>query len=253
MHACPCQYEGSLATDPSPYHAGSQPKRKAAYDGICSALGIHQSQSHPRLRGLQSDLNHANDLIINGLSLSSWERNASWTQKFKSYVMDKCPTLATGGSIARAVTHDVVALAFLAHVDKTNPGKKTVVSSARRALNMLRGFMGHQSLHNHAQSNLLARASTREVVTTVRQSAGIPPVMLASLISSWGYSTTWWERQTVLMVIVGFITLSRGAGVVSCLSDGVSWISCGARSCGTQKTSAPQSETGAKAAKTPPV
>ena len=97
MHACPCQYEGSLATDPSPYHAGSQPKRKAAYDGICSALGIHQSQSHPRLRGLQSDLNHANDLIINGLSLSSWERNASWTQKFKSYVMDKCPTLATGG------------------------------------------------------------------------------------------------------------------------------------------------------------
>ena len=140
--------------------------------------------------------------------------------------MTKCPAMATGYSVPKAVAHSDVALAFLASVDRTNVGKKTVVASARRALNAMRAFLCLPSLVDHKKVNLLAKASTRVKVTTTRQSPGIPSIILAAIIFSWGQSRIWWKRQTTLMILTGFLGLARGAGVTSCLRDGISWVLC---------------------------
>ena len=107
-----------------------------------------------------------------------------------------------------------------------NPGKKTVVKAARRALNYLRSFLDLPPIKNSTRENLLTKASQVRVVATVRQSPGLPTVMLAAIIQDWGESPVWWKRQTVSMILNGFLTLARGAGVTSFLADGISWVSC---------------------------
>ena len=136
------------------------------------------------------------------------------------------PHLASGESVAAAVAHKLAPLAFLSWVDDENPGRKTVVKSARRALNTLRSFMGLPPLAKCVREQLLTKASHVRVVATVRQSPGIPTVMIAAIIQGWGRSPVWRKRQTVAMMLTGFLILGRGAGVTSCLAEGISWVSC---------------------------
>ena len=159
-------------------------------------------------------------------STPTWERNASWAGKFADYVRENCPSLSSGLSIAPAVAREDAVLAFLASVNRRCPGSKPEVKAARRAINALRSLMGLPSLENHMRANLLTRASHMRNVSTVKQSAGMVPVMLAAMIHGWGRSRVWWKRQTVLMALLGFVTLARGAGVTSCLDTGVAWVGC---------------------------
>ena len=127
-------------------------------------LGLQDNAIHDKLLlGIKEDLEHADSVIINALSLSSWLRNASWAMKFAEYVKQRCPHLVSGESVARAVVEEQVVVAFLANVDRNNPGKKTVVKSARRATNTLRAF-----LENHAMTDLLTKAAAKSGVSTVR-------------------------------------------------------------------------------------
>ena len=189
-------------------------------------VGLTGPSHRANLPGLKIDLEHADRVLIDALSLSTWERNASWASKFADYVRDNCPSLSSGISIAPAVAREDAILAFLANVNRKAPGSKTVVKAARRAINALRSLMGLTSLENHMRANLLTKASHMRNVSTVKQSAGIVPVMLAAMINGWGRSRVWWKRQTVLMALLGFVTLARGAGVTSCLGTGVAWVAC---------------------------
>ena len=189
-------------------------------------VGLPGPSHRGDLPGLESDLKHADQVLIDALSLSTWERNASWAGKFADYIRDNCPSLTSGVSVAPAVAREDAVLAFLANVNRRCPGSKTVVKAARRAINALRSLMGLPSLENHMRANLLAKASRMRNVSTVKQSAGIVPVMLAAMIHGWGRSRVWWKRQTVLMALLGFVTLARGAGVTSCLDTGVAWVAC---------------------------
>ena len=189
-------------------------------------VGLTGPNHRAGLPGLENDLEYADQVLIDALSLSTWERNASWAGKFADYVRDNCPSLSSGISIAPAVARDDAILAFLASVNRRCPGSKTVVKAARRAINALRSLMGLPSLENHMRANLLTKASLMRNVSTVKQSAGIVPMMLAAMINGWGRSRVWWKRQTVLMALLGFVTLARGAGVTSCLGTGVAWVAC---------------------------
>ena len=101
-----------------------------------------------------------------------------------------------------------------------------MVKAARRALNTFRSFLDLPPIKNKTREKLLTKASTVRVVSTVRQSPGLPTVMLAAIIQEWGGSPIWWKRQTVSMMLNGFLTLARGAGVTSSLAQGISWVSC---------------------------
>ena len=101
-----------------------------------------------------------------------------------------------------------------------------MVKAARRALNNLRSFLDLPPLKNKTREKLLTKASEVRVVSTVRQSPGLPTVMLAAIIQGWGGSPIWWKRQTVSMMLNGFLALARGAGVTSSLAQGISWVSC---------------------------
>lgn len=143
--------------------------------------------------------------------------------KFAAYVSEFCPDLIRGASVAPAVARKDALLGFLSKVDEDHPGTKTAVKSA---VNALRSFMDLPPLDNNLRTNLLIRASQKRTVRTVRQSAGIPVVMFVAIIYSWGQSPIWWKRQVALMILVGVLALARGAGVTSCLSRGVSWVTC---------------------------
>ena len=205
-------------------HAGTAAKRAAAYNKIKVVLGVAGSGTcHP---GIASHIEHADRVIIDALSVSTWERNASWAVKFANYIREFCPDLVDGDSVAPAVARQDVIFGFLSKVDEDHPGTKTVVKSARRAINALRSFMGLPTLENDLRTSLLIRAGKMRLVRTVKQSAGIPIVMLVAITSSWGQSPIWWKRQVALMILVGVLALARGAGVTSCLSRGVSWVAC---------------------------
>ena len=223
--------------------AGTAPKRAAAYNKIKEVLGLATPSNQDRCLsrpGIANDLTHADKALIDALSVSTWERNTSWALKFAAYVKFNCPELAVGKSVAPAVARQDIILAFLGRVDKDYPGTKTVVKAARRALNALRSFMGLSSLDNCIRANLLTRASQRRLVRTVRQSAGIPVVMLVAIIFSWGQSPVWWKRQVALMVLVGVLALARGAGVTSCLANGVTWVACQGHQLPTDPTFRPE-------------
>ena len=75
---------------------GTEPRRSAAYEKIRTVLGMTDPGTRPELAGLATDLRRADKLLVDALSVSSWERNASWATKFAKYIK---------GQYARHATH----------------------------------------------------------------------------------------------------------------------------------------------------
>ena len=139
--------------------------------------------------------------------------------------MSNCPQQVAEKGIRAVVNSTTLALAFLAHVVHQNPGAKTRVQAAKRAINLVRAFAHKPPLDNDIAVKYLARGASNAVVRTTRQSPALLAVFVAAIVTQWGDSAVWWERQVALIVLLMFCTLVRGAGITACLRDGVSWVS----------------------------
>ena len=188
---------------------------------IAAADRLSRWQSSP----LDSDLQFANSMIAKAMTKCSWDRNVSWALKFKAYVEQSFPGLAYSPAyMAKAVTSNRVALAFLASVARKQPRAKTCVDSAKRALNFLRALLGVQPLDSDTNVRLLARAVRHSFARTVRQSPAFPAVFARAVLMTWGSSHIWWKRMAALMIILALCTMARGAEIVSCRREGIAWV-----------------------------
>ena len=118
----------------------------------------------------------------------------------------------------------MIALSFLAHVVRQKPNAQTRVQAARRAINLVRAFAGQPPFDNQLQVRYLVKGAGNAVVRTRRQSPDMLAIFVANIIRKWGFSRIWWERMVALMITIMICTLARGAGVTSCLRDGLSWV-----------------------------
>ena len=213
-----------MPSDPTPAMAGSREKRAKALASIKAPVDGPDTQNPDLSSAVRDDLRFAEGVIAQAVTQSSWDRNASWIDKFIKYVRTHCATLLSKHGFSRTLTSDTIAIAFLASVVREQPDAHTRITAAKRAVNLLRAFARKAPLDANASIRFLARGARNAIVRTVKQSPALLAVFVAAIISGWGDSGVWWERQVSLMVLVTFCTLGRGAGVSGCLRRGISWV-----------------------------
>ena len=203
-------------------HTESKPKRTAAVESILA--GLPASTPKDANETLKQDLDFANSLVAQAVTSSSWNRNASWVSKFKKYVLSNCPVHLRSRGINEALASDRLAVAFLAKIARETPNQHTRVGAAKRAINLLRAFIGAESLDHNITVRMMVRGARSSVVRTVAQSPAILAAFVASIVASWGNDPVWWKRQIAFMILLMFCTLGRGGEVVACLRTGFSWV-----------------------------
>ena len=189
-------------------------------DMVKDGAGVPDSSS----RALRNDLQFANSLVARAMKTSSWNRNKSWALKFEAYVRSACPGMSPLGRTRRAVVSNRIVLAFLARVVREKPKTKTCVDAAKRAINFLRSLVGAPPVDSDPNVRLLARSVRHSFARTVRQSPAFPAVFARVVINRWGSSDVWWKRMVALMIILALCTVARGAEVVSCRREGITWV-----------------------------
>ena len=204
--------------------------REAALAEMRALVAAPVEPHYPSGPVLEEDLKLADAVIAKAMKKGSWARNKSWALKFAHYARGACPDLVSALGIRVAVMSDRVPLAFLANVVRDRPSETTSVKAAKRAINFLRSLCGSPSLDDDPNIRLFARAARRSVARTVRQSPGLPMTFARAIMGVWGSSRVWWQRMVALMALLAICTVARGADVVSCLREGLSWV----RSDGTQ-------------------
>ena len=216
--------------------ADSRQKRSKALASIKAPVDGPDSHNPDLSEAVRNDLRFAEGVIAQAVTQSSWDRNASWINKFIQYVRAHCGALLRKHGVGRILTSDTIATAFLASVVREQPSAHSRVTAAKRAVNLLRAFARKEPLDSNASVRFLARGAHKAIVRTVRQSPALLAIFVAAIIFNWGDSPVWWQRQVSLMVLVTFCTLGRGAGVSGCLRRGISWV----RRDGTQTFAPPR-------------
>jgi len=173
---------------------------------------------------IASDLHFADGLIAQSMGQQSWTRNRAWVTKFREYISRSCPGLVEHSGISRAVASDQIALAFLACVAREDPRAKTRVDSAKRAVNFVRSLAGVRPLETSTSIRLLARSVRTAIAHTVRQSPALPAIFVRTIALTWGSSNLWWKVQVALMILMGVVTVARGAEMVAWRRDGIAWV-----------------------------
>ena len=51
-----------------------------------------------------------------------------------------------------------------------------------------------------------------------------PGVLLIAIMDAWEFSPRWWERMTAIILLISFISLLRGAGILTVPANTVTWI-----------------------------
>ena len=196
--------------------------RQAIYSPVPPPTGIRQA---PRLsRAFVQDLKHADHLVARGVGVGSWTRNLSWANKFRSYLQEVCPAEIRRRGVAAAAGSTSVVLAFLASVSAENPRAPSRVTAAKRALNLIRALDGKPPADGEISVQMLAKATAKAASVPQGQSNAMPIILIARIVSRWRSSPIWWKRQTALMALMALCVLARGAGIHSCIRQGVSWI-----------------------------
>ena len=208
----------------------SRTKRLGALSGIRSMIRqpvpppVDKQAEEKASQDFQHDLSHAETLIARGVTQDSWTRNHAWVQKFRDYIQQHCPNNIRSGGVAAAANSIPVVLAFLARVESQDPGAKTRVASAKRAVNLVRALDGKAPVESSTCVKLLAKAANTGAPAPQGQSNTMPIVFLKNIVRKWGHSPIWWQRQTALMALLATCAITRGAGIRSCVRNGISWI-----------------------------
>ena len=93
------------------------------------------------------------------MTQSSWDRNGAWVEKFKKYVDKNCPRRIRRLGTTHCLKSKSLAMGFLANVAREDPNSTTRVDAAKRAINMLRAFLGAPSLDEDIRIKMLVSAT----------------------------------------------------------------------------------------------
>ena len=173
---------------------------------------------------VRRDLKFGRRLIAQAVLSDSWARNAAWLVKYREYILGNCANLLASIGIKRTLLSKTIATAYLASVVREDPTAFSRIGSAKRAINLLRAIANVGPLDEHLSVRYLARGARNAIVRTKRQSPALLAIYVATIVKMWGRSKVWWKRQVALMLLMSFCTLARGAGIVSCLRDGQTWV-----------------------------
>ena len=210
--------------------AGSQDQREAVLKELRALVASPSDRDKEAPPAIAQDLKMADAIIAKAMKKGSWDRNRSWVLKFADYANSACPYLVRELGLRVAFVSNDVPLAFLASIITDQPSQPSRVKAAKRAINFMRSLCGAKPLEDDLNIRLFARAASRSVARTVRQSPGLPLAFARAIAANWGASDVWWKRMVALMVTLGLCTVARGAEVVSCRREGLVWV----RSDGTQ-------------------
>lgn len=153
----------------------------------------------------------------------SLSRISSWLKLFKKFLLEfeECHG---SDKIRRATVANLdVCLEFLAEVAGQHKGRTRVVAAAR-ALDFVRAVFGWSLLKGDPRTALLKRGALRLQPHKPRGASPFPAVAMAAIASKWGRSSTWWKRMVATIVVIAFVDLLRGAGILSIPRKGVTWV-----------------------------
>lgn len=154
------------------------------------------------------DLSYADGLITQAIGEGSWKRNEAWINKFQVYLATTSDGSQDLNALMRdAIQNEELILAFLASVARSQPVARTRVDATKRALNFLRAVANLPSLDSNIDVRMLAKAARSRRVATVHQSPHLPISFIHCMMSSWGVRGSWWQRQTILMILIAFCSI----------------------------------------------
>ena len=148
---------------------------------------------------------------------------AAWLQRFYIFLAFNNDLSSPVHVVLPQVEDNNLALDFLAHVADENKGRSRV-QSAMRAINFIRRMMDIPSLAGDPRAALLKQGVLRSQPHAPRGALPFPPVLLFAIADAWGSSPTWWKRMVATMLAVCFLSLLRGAGILTVPNRTVVWV-----------------------------
>ena len=116
-----------------------------------------------------------------------------------------------------------VMLEFLAFVADQNKGR-TRVASAIRTINFIRRLLALDSLAGDPRVALLSEGVRRLRPHVPRGALPFPVILLTAIAQTWGSSQVWWKRMVATILVTAFLSLLRGAGILSAPRGTVTWV-----------------------------
>ena len=166
---------------------------------------------------------HATKYITAGLSQQSLVRVAAWLRRYYTFLASRNDPSLRPPVLLPQVEDNDLALDFLAHVADENRGR-TRVQAALRAVNFIRRMMAIAPLSDDPRTALLREGVLRSQPHAPKGALPFPPLLLFAIAVSWGSSSTWWKRMVALILLVAFLALLRGSGVLTVPNGTVVWV-----------------------------
>ena len=206
-------------------YTGNKVATGRAWGDICRFGRYAPAKS--RRRALRRGSRRSDDptlkYITAGLSRNSLSRIASWANKFHQYVEHESLTRGHSKVVPALVIDNNVALDFLAKTADEDLGR-TRVAAALRALNFVRKLLGVPALSDDPRVSLLREGVLRLQPHAPSGAVPFPVKLLVAIAQVWGSSSKWWKRMTAAIITTAFLSLLRGAGVLSIPNQTVTWV-----------------------------
>ena len=179
-------------------------------------LSLRTTSSSSRSHGGRPDGPGASatKYITAGLSQQSLVRVSAWLHRFYIFLALNNDLSSPSNVVLSQVEDNDLDLDFLAYVADEDKGR-TRVQAATRAINFIRGMMKIPRLSDDPRIALLRQGVLRAQPHAPRGALPFPPVLLFVIADTWGSSSTWWKRMVALLLVVCFLSLLRGAGVLT--------------------------------------
>jgi len=163
------------------------------------------------------------ELMTRGLTGEVWQRMARWLGKFKTFIMQRegKPLLA---DIMRArIASNALALDFLTAVELEDLGR-TRPAAAAGAVEFIRKVMSLPLLSADPRVGILKKAVLRSHPHIPKGAYPIHEIMVLAIADTWGTSKDWWRRMVATIILLTFLALLRGAGILSVPMKGTVWL-----------------------------
>ena len=205
--------------------AGSKRGRDKAWRSIC-AMGAYAASSRRR-RSLRASarghLDAVTKYITAGLSAGSLSRISSWSGKLQSFLLARARRLGHPRVTPEMMADVNNMLAFLAFVADQKKGR-TRVSAALRAINFVRRLLALRPLADDPRVTLLVEGVRRLQPHLPKGAIPLPVILLSAVADTWGASKVWWKRMVATILIIAFLSLMRGAGILTVPDGTVTWV-----------------------------
>ena len=216
-------YSASLR--PLLHSSESLPARNRAWLVIQRFLSLQPASvgRHGTARSSGGPNSAATKYITAGLSQQSLVRVSAWLQRFYVFLAFNNDLSSPSNVVLPQVRDNDLALDFLAYVADEDKGRSRV-QVATRAINFIRRMMKIPPLSDDPRVAMLKAGVLRTHPHAPKGALPFPPVLLFAIADAWGNSTSWWKRMVALLLTVCFLSLLRGAGVLTVPNRTVVWV-----------------------------